>query len=76
MQVFTDAYLPALSPRETRVSDNLATRFMKAIRTSHRRGVSVRELKSMDDHALRDIGLDPSQIRSVVDDMLIRPMTH
>ena len=70
MQQFTYAYLPAVLPRAPRFTNGLASRVVDTIQASGKRRAAIRELAAMDDHALRDIGLSRSQIRSVVDDLL------
>ncbi len=45
-------------------------RLVKALRVRHKRHSAIRVLSSLSDHNLRDIGVDRSEIRSVVEDMI------
>ena len=72
MQTFTYAYLPAVLPRGSRATERMTSRVMKAIRNSRKRNLALREIRALDDHALRDIGLTRSQAASVVDGLLAR----
>ncbi len=45
------------------------SRLIEGFRTARRRGAAIRELSTLSDHALKDIGLHRGEIRSVVDEM-------
>ena len=75
MQHFTYAYLPAVLPREGRVTKRPISRIMNAIRTSRKRSIALREVRALDDDTLRDIGLTRSQATSVVDSLLAKSGT-
>ncbi len=47
-----------------------------AVRGWHARNASIRGLSRLDDHLLKDIGIDRSEIRAVVNGMLSRPPTR
>ena len=44
-----------------------------AVRAWHTRNASIRDLSLLNDHLLKDIGIDRSEIRAVVNGMLSRP---
>ncbi len=44
-----------------------------AVRTWHARNAAIGELSRLNDHLLKDIGIDRSEIRAVVNGMLSRP---
>ncbi len=46
---------------------------VNAVRAWHTRHAAIGELSRLDDPLLKDIGIDPSEIRTVVDGMLRRP---
>ncbi len=46
---------------------------VNAVRTWHTRQRAIGELSRLNDHLLKDIGIDRSEIRTVVDGMLRRP---
>ncbi len=46
---------------------------VNAVRTWHTRHAAIGELSRLDDHLLKDIGIDRSEIRAVVDRMVRRP---
>jgi uncharacterized protein YjiS (DUF1127 family) len=72
MHHFTHAYLPAVLPRENRITNHLFSRAVGAIRTSRKRRAAIRELRQVNEHMLRDIGMSRSQIPTVVDGLLGR----
>ncbi len=46
---------------------------VNAVRAWHTRHAAIGELSRLSDHLLKDIGIDRSEIRTVVDGMLRRP---
>ena len=46
---------------------------VNAVRAWHTRHAAIGELSRLNDHLLKDIGIDRSEIRTVVDGMLRRP---
>lgn len=53
---------------------HLLQRLFKAIGRWHIRRTTIRTLSALDDRMLRDIGIDRSELRTVVDDLLTRPL--
>ena len=72
MNYATAAYVttlvPQASPRPVSANDS-------AFNTWHKRRIAIRELRALDDHTLKDIGLSRSQIPSVVEGLLDQSRT-
>ncbi len=56
----------------TAVAESVANA-VGAVRAWHTRNASIRDLSLLNDHLLKDIGIDRSEIRAVVNEMLSRP---
>ena len=65
---YVTTLVPQAGPRPVSTDDN-------ALRTWRKRRIAIRELRALDDHTLKDIGLSRSQIPSVVEGLLDQSRT-